>query len=87
MRTGARIAICGWLMAASVSLQAGTLNVRDFGAVADDKTNNTAAFSKCMDAIIGAGGGKMFIPVGVIESHENPRVSAAYQSFHTTKKK
>ncbi|MES2982474.1 MAG: glycosyl hydrolase family 28-related protein [Verrucomicrobiota bacterium] len=46
-------------------MHAATFNVRDYGAVADDKTDNTASFTKCMDAIIAAGGGKMFIPEGV----------------------
>ena len=40
-------------------------NVRDYGAVGDDKTDNTAAFSKCLDAIVAAGGGRMVLPDGV----------------------
>ncbi len=40
-------------------------NIRDFGAVSDDQTDNTVAFSKCLDALIAAGGGKMFLPDGV----------------------
>lgn len=43
----------------------GTFNVLDYGAVGDDKTDNTEAFSACIDAIIKAGGGKMFIPNGI----------------------
>lgn len=46
-------------------LQAAVFNVKDYGAVGDDKTDNTAAFAKCMDALIAAGGGKMLIPEGV----------------------
>ena len=34
----------------------------DFGAVDDDSTNNTAAFSACLDAVVAAGGGKMVLP-------------------------
>eukprot|EP01043_Picozoa_sp_COSAG02_P052468 COSAG02_NODE_5658_length_4148_cov_2.339837_3_plen_413_part_01 len=34
----------------------------DFGAVDDDSTNNTAAFSACLDALVAAGGGKMVLP-------------------------
>ena len=41
------------------------LNVRDYGAVGDDKTDNTAAFSKCLEAIVAAGGGRMVLPDGV----------------------
>ena len=40
-------------------------NAKDYGAVGDDKTNNTAAFSACLKAVIEAGGGRMYIPDGV----------------------
>lgn len=40
-------------------------NVMDFGAVADDSTDNTEAFSACLKAVIDAGGGRMFLPDGV----------------------
>lgn len=42
-----------------------TLNACDFGAVGDDKTDNTEAFSACLKAIVEAGGGRMFIPDGI----------------------
>ncbi|MES2982473.1 MAG: glycosyl hydrolase family 28-related protein [Verrucomicrobiota bacterium] len=58
-------AIFTCLLSFSVQLQAATFNVKDYGAVGDDKTDNTAAFAKCMEALIAAGGGKMFIPEGV----------------------
>jgi hypothetical protein len=61
----ALIAIYGCLVLAAGSLNAATFNVRDYGAVADDSTDNTAAFTKCMDAVIAAGGGQMVIPEGV----------------------
>ena len=61
----ALIAIYGCLVLAAGSLHAATFNVRDYGAVADDKTDNTAAFTKCMEAIIAAGGGQMYMPEGV----------------------
>ena len=61
----ALIAIYGCLVLGAGSLNAATFNVRDYGAVADDSTDNTAAFTKCMDAIIAAGGGQMVIPEGV----------------------
>ncbi len=54
--------ICSSLL---IQIQAATFNVTDYGAVADDKTDNTPAFTKCMDAIIADGGGKMLIPEGV----------------------
>ncbi len=46
-------------------VHAETFKATDYGAVGDDKTDNTAAFTKCLDAIIAAGGGKMLIPEGV----------------------
>jgi hypothetical protein len=58
-------AICASLLALAVQINAATFNVRDYGAVGDDKTDNSAAFAKCMDALIAAGGGKMFLPEGV----------------------
>lgn len=41
------------------------LNAKDFGAIGDDKTDNTAAFSACLDALIKTGGGRMLIPDGI----------------------
>ncbi len=41
------------------------LNAKDFGAVGDDKTDNTAAFSACLDALVKTGGGRMLIPDGI----------------------
>lgn len=40
-------------------------NVLKYGAVGDDKTDNTAAFSACLKALIAAGGGQMYLPDGV----------------------
>ena len=68
MRTFARIAkriICGWFLVATLPLQAATFNVASYGAVADDSTDNTAAFTACLNAIIAAGGGRMYLPDGV----------------------
>lgn len=40
-------------------------NVLDYGAVGDDATDNTRAFSACLEAVIAAGGGRMELPDGV----------------------
>lgn len=40
-------------------------NVINYGAVGDDATDNTAAFSACVKAVIEAGGGRMCLPPGV----------------------
>jgi hypothetical protein len=40
-------------------------DVLNYGAVGDDKTDNTEAFSACLKAVVAAGGGRMFLPVGV----------------------
>ena len=77
--TMACMAMCLWLvgcgaaaMDRSREMNPGTgdvgprvFNVLDYGAVGDDKTDNTAAFSACLKAVIGAGGGRMYLPAGV----------------------
>jgi len=45
--------------------KARVFNVLDFGAKADDATDNTPAFSACLDAVVKAGGGRMELPEGV----------------------
>lgn len=42
-----------------------TFNVLDYGAAGDDRADNTAAFSACLQAVIAAGGGRMFVPDGI----------------------
>lgn len=54
----------GCIFLTALPMQAATFNVRDYGALGDDKTDNTAAFSRCIQAVIKAGGGKMFLPDG-----------------------
>ena len=45
--------------------KARTFHVLDYGAVGDDKTDNTDAFSSCLKDVIAAGGGRMMIPDGI----------------------
>ncbi|MCY2990214.1 MAG: glycosyl hydrolase family 28-related protein [Planctomycetota bacterium] len=73
------MAVCGWLaMSGVVALYADekaapradaggprVFNVLNYGALGDDKTDNTAAFSACVKAVIAAGGGRMVLPDGV----------------------
>lgn len=59
--------ILACLLACAASIQAATFNATDYGAVGDDKTDNTAAFTKCIEAVIAAGGGRMFLPDGVYQ--------------------
>ena len=59
-----------WLSPGKVTADTNVLaprvfNVLKYGAVGDDKTDNTAAFSACLKAVIEAGGGRMFLPDGV----------------------
>jgi hypothetical protein len=46
-------------------VRAATFNVTAYGAVGNDSTDNTAAFTACLNAVIAAGGGKMYLPDGV----------------------
>lgn len=42
-----------------------TYNIKNFGAVGDGHTMNTAAFKKAIDACSDAGGGKVLVPAGL----------------------
>jgi polygalacturonase len=50
--------------AGCATLSRSSLNVRSFGAVADGKTKDTAAFQKALDDCATAGGGKVIVPAG-----------------------
>ena len=50
--------------AGCATLSHSSLNVRNFGAVADGKTKDTAAFQKALDDCATAGGGKVIVPAG-----------------------
>ena len=61
----------------------GSYNVRDYGAVADDKTIDTAAIQKAIDTAAAAGGGEVFLPPGTyragsleLKSHVTLRLDA-----------
>jgi hypothetical protein len=78
-KTMVLVTIGGWLVAGgtvqadggekaavgTATVNARVFNVVNYGAVGDDKTDNTAAFSACIKAVIAAGGGRMYLPVGV----------------------
>lgn len=59
-------------------------SVLDYGAVGDDKTDNTAAFSACLKTIVEAGGGRMYLPDGVYRgSLQIPAISQDVPSWIT----
>ncbi len=59
-------------------------NVLQYGAVGDDKTDNTVAFSACLKDIILAGGGKMVLPDGIYQGRIIiPPVSKQFKSWIT----
>ncbi len=71
-------------LAGVVPVQGGVFNVRDYGAVGDDKTDNTAAFTACLKAVIAAGGGRMYLPDGVYRGRITiPPVSKPIPSWIT----
>ena len=59
------VAACAWLLAGVAPAHAGVFDVTDYGAVGDDSTDNTAAFTSCLNAIVAAGGGRMYLPDGI----------------------
>ena len=73
------MAACGWLAACGIgrvhgaekmisragAVETPMFNVLSYGAVGDDKTDNTGAFSACLKAVIDAGGGRVYLPAGV----------------------
>jgi hypothetical protein len=71
-------------LAQAAPASAGVFNVHDYGAVGDDQTDNTAAFSKCLDAVIAAGGGRMYLPSGIYRGRITiPPVSKPVPSWIT----
>jgi hypothetical protein len=52
-------------VAPAATVKSRTFNVLNYGAVGDDKTDNTEAFSACLKAVIASGGGRMLIPDGI----------------------
>jgi len=61
----ALLVIGGWLLTSDAPTHGAVFNARDYGAVGDDQSDNTDAFSKCLAAIVADGGGQMFVPAGV----------------------
>jgi len=56
------------LLFAACARAGGPLNVRDFGAIGDGKSLDTAAIQKAIDAAFGAGGGTVWLPSGTFLS-------------------
>ncbi|MDN3579984.1 glycoside hydrolase family 28 protein [Mucilaginibacter flavus] len=47
------------------TVHAQVYNIKDYGAVSDGKTNNTAAIQKAINACFSNGGGRVYIPAGI----------------------
>ncbi len=59
-----RAVLCLGLVATSLALAEDVYSVRDFGAIGDGKTDDTAAFQKALDTAAKAGGGIVHAPRG-----------------------
>lgn len=54
----------GTILVSALAMQAAAdVNVREFGAIADGKTDSTAAFQKAIDSL-GGDGGEVYVPAG-----------------------
>ena len=97
-KTMVLLTIGGWLVAGGAvqadggekaTVGAATVNTRvfnvlNYGAVGDDKTDNTEAFSACLKTVVAAGGGKMVLPDGVYRGRITiPPVSKPLPSWIT----
>jgi len=51
------------------------VSVKDFGAVGDDSTDNTTAFTNAVNAVLANGGGTLFIPHGTYRLASFPTIS------------
>ncbi len=68
----------------SASQKSKVFNVLCYGAVGDDRTDNTEAFSACLNALIIAGGGKMVLPDGIYRGRiAIPAISKPLKSWIT----
>ena len=80
----ALLTICGWLLAGALPCTGACSTSAITERWADDKTDNTAAFSACLDAVIAAGGGRMYLPDGVYRGRITiPPVSKPIPSWIT----
>ena len=59
------VLLCTGAFAEQMEEKPRVFNVLKYGAIADDKTDNTAAFSACLKAVVEEGGGRMCLPDGV----------------------
>ena len=74
----------GWSSAGTSTAKSREFNALNYGAVGDDKTDNTEAFSACLKAVVAAGGGKMVLPDGVYRGQITiPPVSRPLPSWIT----
>lgn len=74
--------LCFAMLATPLFVQSAVLNVKDFGAVANDGKDDSAAFQKCLDQLVSLGGGDLVIPFGRYQITHLTFFGKKYSNIH-----
>jgi hypothetical protein len=66
------------------SINAKTVNLTDFGAVADDGIDDSESFNNALADLAGSGGGTLILPSGDIDMNDRVRVSLNNANYQIT---
>lgn len=85
-KTYAIIVLLAWLaypglVNGQASTENGDYNIRSYGATGDGTTDDSTAIQNAINAAIGAGGGRVYVPAGVYLINAKLRIVGNYVSF------